>query len=65
MPPLTVPIIQVNVLGAVAVKLMFGAVPLQIVVALAEVTDGVGFTVTVIVKDDPAHDPVVDVGVTI
>ncbi len=65
MPPVTVPIVHVNALGAVAVKLMFGAVPLQIVAALTEVTVGVGFTVTVMVKGDPAHDPVVDVGVTI
>jgi len=28
------------------------------------VTAGVGFTVTVMVKADPAHKPVTDVGVT-
>jgi hypothetical protein len=55
----------VNVLGALAVKLMFGPVPLQVVAVLAVVTTGFGFTVTVMVKGAPAHDPVVAVGVTI
>jgi hypothetical protein len=63
-PPVIVPIVQVNVLGALAVKLMFGPVPLQVVFVLAVVTTGAGFTVTVMVKGAPAHEPVVDVGVT-
>jgi hypothetical protein len=41
--------VQVKLLGAVAVRAIFGPVPLQIV-AVALVTDGFGLTVTVIVK---------------
>ena len=49
MPPVIVPIVHANVLGAVAVNEMFGAVPLQIEAVAAFVTAGVGFTVTVMV----------------
>lgn len=49
MPPVTVPTVHVNVLGAVAVKAIFVAVPLQIDAVFAVVTTGVGFTVTVMV----------------
>ena len=48
-PPVMAPIVQVNVLGAVAVRAMLVAVPLQIDAVLAVVTAGLGFTVTVIV----------------
>ena len=48
-PPVIVPTVQVNVLGADAVKLIFGPVPLQVEARLAVVTTGVGLTVTVIV----------------
>jgi hypothetical protein len=48
-PPVTVPIVHANVLGAVAVSEMFGPVPLQIAEVAAFVTAGAGFTVTVIV----------------
>src|SRR5258707_14125988 len=64
-PPVIVPIVQLKLLATLAVKLMLGPVPLQIVFALAVVTIGVGFTVTVIVYGAPGHDPVVEVGVTI
>jgi hypothetical protein len=45
-PPLTVPIVHANVLGVLAVRLMFGFPPLQILVAGGVVIDGIGFTVT-------------------
>jgi hypothetical protein len=66
MPPVTVPTVQVNVLGAVALRLMLVAVLLQIAAVLAVVTAGVGLTVTVIVYGAPAQVVLaVDVGVTI
>ena len=65
MPPVIVPIVHVNVLEALAVKLILGLVPLQVVAVLAVVTTGFGFTVTVIVKGIPAQEPDVEVGVTI
>jgi hypothetical protein len=63
MPPVIVPIIQVKLLGADAVKLIFGLTPLQIVVVFGVVTTGPGLTVTVIVKGVPWHEPVLEVGV--
>ena len=63
-PPVIAPIVQAKVLGADAVKLIFGPVPLHVLAVAALVTAGVGFTVTVIVKADPAHKPVTEVGVT-
>ena len=65
MPPVIVPIVHVNVLGALAVKLILGPVPLQVVAVLAVVTTGFGFTVTVMVKGVPGHELTVEVGVTI
>ena len=63
-PPVTIPMVQVKVLGADAVRLMFGPVPLQMVAVGVFVTVGVGLMVTVIVKEAPTHEPVVDAGVT-
>jgi hypothetical protein len=63
--PVIVPMVQVNVLGAEAVNEILGPVPLQIVAVLAVVTEGFGFTVTVIVYGVPAQLPVVAVGITI
>ena len=65
MPPVIVPIVHVNVLGALAVKLILGPAPLQVVAVLAVVTTGFGFTVTVMVKGVPGHEFTVEVGVTI
>jgi hypothetical protein len=48
-PPVTVPIVQLNVLLAVDVSEMFVVPPLQIVALFAVVTTGLGLTVTVIV----------------
>jgi hypothetical protein len=56
--------VQVKLLGAVAVRAILGPVPLQIFAVAALVTDGFGLTVTVIVKAAPVHVPVVE-GVTI
>jgi hypothetical protein len=65
-PPVTVPTVQVKVLVAVEVSVMFVVAPLQMVALLAVVTAGVGLTVTVIVYGAPGHAGVaVDVGVTI
>jgi hypothetical protein len=65
MPPVTVPIVHVKLLGALDVKLMLVALPLQIDFVAAFVTAGVGLTVTVMVNGLPAQLPVIDVGVTI
>ena len=64
-PPVIVPTVHVNVLATLAVKEIFGLVPLHVVAVFAVVTVGAGFTVTVIVYAAPAHEPVVAVGVTI
>jgi hypothetical protein len=48
-PPETVPIVQVKVLAADAVRFMLGLVVLQMASVAGLVTAGVGFTVTVIV----------------
>ena len=64
-PPVMVPMVQLNVLPALAVKPILVEVPLQMVFVAAVVTTGVGFTVTVIVKGLPVHEPAVEVGVTI
>jgi len=63
-PPVIVPIVHAKLLGALAVRAIFGPVPLQVLAVAALVTAGIGLTVTVIVKADPAHDPAIDVGVT-
>ena len=47
--PVIVPIVQAKELGALAVKLILGPVPLQVDAVEAVVTTGVGLTVTVIV----------------
>ena len=64
MPPVIVPIVHAKLLAALAVRATFGPVPLQVLAVAALVTAGIGLTVTVIVKADPAHDPATDVGVT-
>jgi hypothetical protein len=51
--------VQLKVLAALAVRLILGPVPLQVLAVLAVVTAGVGFTVTVIVKGLPAQEPAV------
>ena len=60
-----VPIVHVNVLEELAVRVIFGLVPLQIVAVAGLVTEGMELTVTVIVKGDPTQDPATEVGVTI
>ena len=63
MPPVIVPIVHEKLLGVLAVKEIFGPVPLHVLAVAELVTAGVGFTVTVIVKAAPGHEP--DVGVTV
>jgi hypothetical protein len=48
-PPVTAPIVHAKLLGAVAAREILVLFPLQIVSVGAVVTDGVGYTVTVIV----------------
>jgi hypothetical protein len=64
-PPVIVPIVQVNVLGVLAVSVMFGPVPLHVEAVVPLVTAGLGLTVTVMVQGEPTQLPVTDVGVTI
>jgi hypothetical protein len=64
-PPVMVPIVQVKLLGALAVKIIFGSVPLQVAAVEAFVTWGTGLTVTVMVKGAPEQDPNDETGVTI
>ena len=64
MPPVMVPMVQAKLEGDEAVNAMFGPVPLQVLAVAALVTTGFGFMVTVIVNAAPAHEPVVEVGVT-
>ena len=47
-PPVMVPMVQANVLGAEAVNEILVPVPLQIVAVLAVVTEGFGFTVVAV-----------------
>jgi hypothetical protein len=63
--PVLVPKVHAKVLGALAVKLIFGLAPLHTLAVAELITAGVGFTVTVILVDGPAHEPPVEVGVTI
>jgi len=65
MPPVIVPILQVNVLGIDEVRFIFGLVPLQMEAVAGVVTTGAGLTVTVIVVGEPVQEPVVAMGVTI
>jgi hypothetical protein len=64
MPPVTVPIVQVKELEALAKRLMFGLVPLQIDIVAGLATTGVGLTVTVIAVGEPVQLPAVEVGTT-
>ena len=61
--PVIVPIVQLNVLATLAVKFIFGPVPLHVLAVAELVTDGAGLTVTVIVNAAPTQ-PLLDVGVT-
>jgi hypothetical protein len=65
MPPVLVPSVHAKVLAMLAVRLILGLVPVQILSAVAEVKEGGGKTVIVISVADPAHEPTVEVGVTL
>jgi hypothetical protein len=65
-PPVIVPIVQINVLGVVAVSVIFGPVPLHVLAVGAFVIAGVGKTVTVaVIVNGAPTQPAVEVGVTI
>ena len=64
MPPVIAPMVHVNVLGILDVNAIFTLLPLQAFAVVELVIIGTGITVTVIVKGDPAQEPVVAVGVT-
>jgi hypothetical protein len=49
MPPVIVPMVHANVLGALEVRVIFGPAPLQVEAVAPFVTVGLGLTVTVIV----------------
>ncbi len=63
--PVIVPNVQLKLLAIPAVKETLVLFPLQIMAVALVVTIGLGLTVTVIVNPEPAHEPPVDVGVTI
>jgi len=65
MPPEITPTVHVKLLGVLAVNAIFGPVPLHVLAVAALVTTGIGLTVTTMLYGLPAHEPVVDVGVTI
>ena len=64
-PPVTVPIVQLNVLapGVLAVNGILVLTPLHVVAVAGVVTTGAGLTVTVIVNTGPTQPPGFDVGV--
>jgi hypothetical protein len=64
-PPVIAPTVQLKLLAVLAVRAILVEAPLQILFAAELVTTGIGFTVTVIVRALPIHEPPVDVGVTI
>ena len=64
MLPVVAPTVHKKLLATLAVKVIFGDVPLQVLAVAALVTTGVGFTVTMIEYAAPAHEPDVEVGVT-
>ena len=65
MPPVLAPKVHAKLLAALAVNPIAGDVPLQMLALGALVTAGIGFTVTVIASGEPAHVPVVEVGMTL
>ena len=65
MLPVIVPIVHVKVQGVLDDKLILGPVPLHVLAVFAFVTTGVGLTVTVMAEEEPTHDPVVEVGITL
>jgi len=64
MPPVIVPTVQVKVLGTLAVNPRFAATPLHLLAVAELVTEGIGFTVTVMVYTVPEQEFVVSVAIT-
>ena len=64
--PVFVPNVHAKLLAALAAKLIPGPVPLHVLAVVEVVTDGLGFTVTVMVNVAPTHAPAApEVGVTV
>ena len=63
-PPVTVPIVQAKVLGAVADKAIFVLIPLQTETGAIAIISGIGLTVTTILDGLPTQEPAEEVGVT-
>lgn len=63
-PPVFVPILQLNEVAEEAVNVIFVLAPLQIDIAGVFVINGEGFTVTVIGKTAPTQELALEVGVT-
>ena len=62
--PVIVPTVQAKLLGVLDVRAIPVPAPLHEMAVAPLVTEGVGLTVTVIVNVGPAHEPVVEVGIT-
>ena len=63
MLPVIAPTVQLKLLAVLAVNAMFGPIPLQVLALADVVTNGTGFTVTVMVYAEPTQVPTVEVGV--
>lgn len=63
--PVLVPNVHTKVLGTLALRVRPVLVPLHILLIVAEVNDGAGFTVIVIGVIAPIQEPTVEVGVTL
>ena len=62
--PVMAPMVQEKLLAMLDVKVIFGLVLPQLLTVATLVTEGEGFTVTVIVNGIPIHPFPVEVGVT-
>ena len=60
-----VPTVQLKLLGTLEDNEILGLLPLHVVAVAVLVTNGIGFTVTVMVDEFPTHPPEIEVGVTI
>ena len=62
--PVLLPMVQLNLLGTLEDNEIFRLLPLHVVAVAVLVTNGIGFTVTVIVKVAPTQVFAVEVGIT-
>ena len=63
--PDMLPMVQEKLLATLEVNVIFGLTPLHVGAVAVLVTNGIGFTVTVMVDEFPTHPPEIEVGVTI